>query len=197
VDTFSFRIGESVERLSSLLRTRLYAQLFDLIMDRNQLDVYVMRLRTPPSSLALNEDLLAIAQERGLPSDLFRERANDARDAIERNERTGRKTEELRRRYEGNRVAVIAPREDEWTINVHINTREGHAYGVMPVNVTPSGQLDQIRQQIIANYGHFFPLPQQEEQWKYVYAGRMYSRQTPFETLPRIRNGDGIFVSFF
>jgi MYND finger len=166
------------------MRQHQYEQLSD-IFGNDVISINIFQWRdTAIRSIALLQSYKAYAKTRGWARDLIKAIIN----RIERNAALA----QIRRPREYDIRQL--PLEDQYVLNIHINTAVGRVYGLLPVIVGQDDTLETLEQNIRARAVDIMPLPDGE--MTFIYAGIIYFPETVIGQLPNIANNSTITVYF-
>jgi hypothetical protein len=141
-----------------------------------------------------NQTYVAIANGRGWPSERFSARVSEAQRAIAYRDKMRERDEALRNSY--NRAGEVPEVQPPGTrhFNIQLNTSDGYAYGQIAIFPPQDGTFGDLEPLIRNRLRDIFEVPARP--MRYLFAGRMYGRNTRFADVPTLRDDVTIFIVF-
>lgn len=195
--------GESHPNMIRWADAHEHAFIKDLgMIDKGVLKVSLHRALSPQQQLALNRLYRDIAMHREWPTAYFDEFIAETERFLEDNARARDRADVIRAdrlRREGPPQAPPPVAQGMRRVTVNLNTEEGHAYGTFWLDVPEDalvGSLSRrIRDRFVDAGLPIRGLDQEDPQFTYVFAGRIYAPHTSLSNLPNFGNGSVLHVT--
>lgn len=186
--TFSMKIDERILNVIRLLTDHEGQQLVNIGVGGPNVTVMRTNNMVPAHQLINTRLYRTYAAQHGYPLDVFDERIRLMVQTLDENEVHRARAMELRRLREQHRDRDAVP-NPPGTERVNVSVISVFDYGVFPVYVRPDGVLMDLEPAIRERLRDVTPLS--DRNMRFVFAGRLYNRTTPFAQLPGIMGTRG------
>lgn len=190
---YYFKINVDFTSSARLILDHGNAQLIDIHNSRKMVVVMKSELNIHTQNRILFYHM-SLARLKGWPMNELRDNIREAERALRLDERYQAALNAARNQNFQPRVAEADQIQPENTHMMHatVNTVAGRAYGALRIFVPLDATFADVEAAVRQRADEIFPLPDRE--FRFIYAGTYYPRQTRVTDLPRFQEGINVYL---